>query len=299
MYLHRVTPTIAALVSLAGGVAVLGLKWVAYELTGSVALYSDALETLVNVAAAVSMLAAIRLALRPADDDHPFGHSKVEYFAVAFEGVLVAAAAVAIGLEVLERLQVERPLEALGTGAALATAAAVVNGALATMLVRVGRATRSPALVADGRHLWTDVVTTAGALTGAGMAHLTGLLWLDPVVALGVACHILWVGYRLIADSVAGLMDAAMRPEEVARVEALVEANRGGSLEAHDVRTRRAGQRVFVELHLVVMGATTVAAAHRICDRIEGAIEEAYPRAHVTIHVEPEGELSEPEESER
>ncbi len=291
------TPTVAALVSLLGGVAVLALKWVAYQLTDSVALYSDALETLVNVAAAASMLAAIRIALRPADADHPYGHSKVEYFAVAFEGLLIAAAAIAIGLEVWARLDSARPVTAVGWGAAIAAVAALANGLLATMLIRVGRATASPALVADGRHLWTDVVTTVGALSGALMAQLTGLLWLDPLVALVVAAHILQVGYQLIRDSVAGLMDASLGADELARVVALIETHRGGSLEAHDVRTRRAGQRVFVELHLVVMGSTSVAAAHGICDHIERGIQGAFPAAHVTIHVEPEEELSAPAEA--
>ena len=150
----------------------------------------------------------------------------------------------------------------------------------------------SPALVADGAHLWTDVLTTAGALGGAGLAYLTGLRWLDPAVALVVAAHILWIGYRLVRQSVAGLMDAALDPATLESVTQVIERERTGSLEIHDLRTRRAGGRVFVELHMVVDGGMTVAAAHGICDRIERGLEAALRDAQVTIHVEPESEAT-------
>ena len=273
----------AARLSLVVALLVLGLKAFAYLLTGSVALLSDALESLVNVAAALAALLALRVARKPPDQNHPFGHTKAEYVSAVLEGVLVVLAALWIAREALPRLLHPVPLEGLGLGLGVSLLASLLNGLLAYHLLKEGRRHRSPAL--------SDVLTSLGVVLGVGLAGLTGLWVLDPLLALAVAGQILFLGYRIVRESVGGLMDEGLPPEEVERIRAfLQERIRGRALEVHDLKTRRAGPRSFLEFHLVVRGDTPVEEAHRLCDEAERALAQAFPGLQATIHVEPEGE---------
>jgi cation diffusion facilitator family transporter len=281
----------AARLSLVVALLVLGLKAFAYLLTGSVALLSDALESLVNVAAALLALLAIRFAQRPPDETHPFGHSKAEYFSAVLEGVLVVLAAFLIAKESIPRLLHPRPLGDLGPGLLVSLLASLINGLLAWHLLRQGRRLRSPALTADGYHVLSDVLTSVGVLAGVSLAWATGLWVLDPLLALLVAGDILLMGFRLVRQSVGGLMDEGLSPAEVSRIrKTIAEALGGRALEVHDLKTRKAGNRAFLEFHLVVPGSMTVEEAHRLCDELERALEESFPGLAVTIHVEPESE---------
>ncbi len=272
------------------GLLVLALKTAAWWVTGSVALLSDALESIINVAASLAALLALNISARPADDNHPYGHHKAEYFSAVLEGVLIVLAAGSILREAyfgfLDPHMPHQPFE----GVVLNGLATLINGAWCTVLLRFGRKWRSPALVADGRHLLTDVVTSIGVLAGFVLVPVTGWPQLDPILAGVVAVNILWTGWSLMRESVGGLMDEAPAPEVVARIKELVSTHADGAIEAHDLRTRHAGRMTFVEFHLVVPGDMTVAAAHDICDRIERAFETDMDDMVITIHVEPEGE---------
>lgn len=281
----------AARLSLVVALLVLGLKAFAYLLTGSVALLSDALESLVNVAAALLALLAIRFAQRPPDETHPFGHSKAEYFSAVLEGVLVVLAAFLIAKESIPRLLHPRPLGDLGPGLLVSLLASLINGLLAWHLLRQGRRLRSPALTADGYHVLSDVLTSVGVLVGVGLAWLTGFWVLDPLLALVVAGNILLMGLRLVRQSVGGLMDEGLSGAEVEGIrKAIARVLQGRALEVHDLKTRRAGPRAFLEFHLVVPGSMSVEEAHRLCDELERALEGEFPGLSVTIHVEPESE---------
>lgn len=274
--------------SVAVALAVLALKAVAYAVTGSVSLYSDALESVVNVVAAGVAWLAVRVASQPPDDKHPFGHTKAEYLAAVAEGALILFAAVEIARAAWARLAEPVAPEHLGVGVAVAVAATAINAAWAGVLVRGGRRHRSPALVADGRHLWTDVASTAGVLAGIGLASVTGWWLLDPLLALAVAVHVVVVGVQLVRESVGGLMDERVPEAEMTTIHETIESHMGGAHEVHALRARRAGRTTFVEFHLVVPGGATVAEAHAVCDRLEAAIRAAVPGSHASIHVEPE-----------
>ena len=282
--------TLAGLGSIGVAVVVTGLKFVAYWQTGSVALYSDALESIVNLVTAGIALYAIRIAHQPADRRHQFGHHKAEYFSAVAEGVLIVVAALLILQEAYDAVIRPRALSHLTAGLGLNALAAVVNAVWCTFLIRWGRAQRSPALVADGWHLFTDVATSAGVLVGLVLASVTGWHILDPALAAFVALNILWAGWRLVRDSVGGLMDEAVTADMAQRIRRVIAANADGAIEAHDVRTRRAGHVSFIEFHLVVPADMTVAVSHDICDRLEAALGHAVPGAQVLIHVEPEKE---------
>ncbi|GJD58820.1 cation diffusion facilitator family transporter [Methylobacterium dankookense] len=277
----------AALASAGVGLAVMGLKFLAWWLTGSLALYSDAVESIINVVAAGGAFLALRVAGRPADADHPYGHHKAEFFSAVVEGALIIVAALLILREAYFGLLEPKPLDAPVLGVAVNGLATVVNAGWAWALMRWGRAWRSPALVADARHVFADVMTSVGVLIGLGAVLATGYPVLDPVVAGLVALNILWSGWQMVRDSVDGLMDRAAPPEMVGEIRALISRHGAGALEAHDVRTRSAGQATFVDFHLVVPGEMSVRDAHVICDRLEGALEADIPGAVVTIHVEP------------
>ena len=279
-----------AIGSVVVGLGVLALKLVAWRITGSVALMSDALESLVNVATALAVIAALRLARRPADANHPFGHHKAEFFSAVLEGVLIVLAALFILREAWDGFANPTALDAPGLGLMVNAGAGLINAGWAWLLIREGRAHRSPALVADGRHLLTDVVSSVGVLGGVALAVATGWWVLDPVMAVLVALNILWSGWAVIRGSLSGLMDEAVNDDELARIRGIIALAAQGevALEAHDLRTRHAGPVTFIEFHLVVPGETTVEAAHRVCDCIEAALMDALPDARVTIHVEPE-----------
>ncbi len=272
--------------SLVVGVVVLALKWLAFWLTGSVGLYSDALESVVNVVAAGAGLVTVTIAARPADAGHPFGHAKAEYFSAGLEGALVLVAAWSIARAAWERWASPAPIAEVLRGGLASGAATALNGALGVYLVSRGRALRSAAVRADGAHVLTDVATSAGVLLGVGAAHATGIGALDPLVAGLVAVNIVWSGGRLVLEAVGGLMDEALPEAEVAAVTA---AARGACDDGHvvEVRTRRAGHATFVEVRLVVPPETTVKASHACCDRIEAAVAEVVEGASTTVHVEP------------
>ena len=272
---------------LSGGV--LALKGAAAWLTGSVALFADAAETLVHMAGSATVLAAILYGQRPPDANHPYGHAKAEYFSAALIGAMIAAAAVAILFSAWDALLAGNRISEAPAGIALTAAATSINALWARHLMRRGAALGSPALAADGRHLMADVVTSLGVLAGIALAAMTGLWWLDSVLAAATAAGILWSGAQLIRDSVGGLMDEALPPARIARIEAILADAGQGGIEAHDLRTRQAGARLFVEFHLVVPGEMTVADSHAICDRIEAAIRAEFAPATITIHVEPHG----------
>ena len=277
----------AALLSAGIGLAVTGLKFWAAWLTGSLALYSDALESIINVAAAIGAFVALRVAARPADEDHPYGHHKAEFFSAVIEGVLIVVAALLILREAYFGFLAPKALDAPGLGLAINAGAGLINAVWASALMRWGRAWRSPALIADARHIFSDVVTSVGVLVGVGAVWATGYPVLDPAVAGLVALNILWSGWQMVRDSVDGLMDRAAPAEMVGQIRTLISHHGEGALEAHDVRTRSAGQATFIDFHLVVPGAMTVEASHAICDRLESALETTIPGAVVTIHVEP------------
>ncbi|MCX7686269.1 MAG: cation diffusion facilitator family transporter [Acetobacteraceae bacterium] len=278
-----------ALSSLAVAGVVLVLKGASAWITGSVALFADAAETLVHMAGSAVVLASILYGQRPPDANHPYGHAKAEYFSAALIGAMIAAAAVAILFAAWEAFAARRMISEAPTGIAVTAVATAINALWARHLIRRGRSLGSPALVADGHHLMSDVITSLGVLAGILLVALTGLWWLDPLLAALTALGILWSGARLIRESVGGLMDEALPPERIARIEQIVAAHGAGGIEAHDLRTRRAGARLFVEFHLVVPGAMTVADSHAICDRIEEAIRAEFAPATITIHVEPHG----------
>lgn len=267
---------------------VLGLKTAAWWLTGSVALYSDALESTINVVSAIVALLALNLSAKPADARHPYGHQKIEYIAAVFEGALIVLAAVAVFHAAYNAFLAPPPvvLDRLAIG--LNIAAGFVNFIWAKLLMREGRALRSPVLAADGRHLMADVISSLGVLAALYIAFWSGLPWLDPLIACAVAVNILVSGWSLMQESFGGLMDEAAAPEEQERIRALIAAHAEGAIEAHDLKTRHAGRQTFIEFHLVVPAEMRVDAAHDICDRVEAALREAIYGAIITIHVEPE-----------
>lgn len=268
--------------------AVLGLKLLAWWLTGSIALLSDGLESTVNVIAAVIAYLMIGYASKPADAGHPFGHHKAEYFSAVIVGVMIIVAAILIAREaVLGFMQPELPAAPM-QGLAISGVATVINVIWAMVLIRHGGRVRSPALEADGRHLLTDVVSSLGVLAGLALVLLTGWAVLDAILAGLVALNILWSGWGVIRQSIGGLMDVAVQPETQKVIREIIATNAEGAIEAHDIRTRQAGRMTFIDFHLVVPGAMSVDAAHAICDRIEARLRETVKDALITIHVEPE-----------
>ncbi len=277
-----------AAASLLIGLIVLGLKFLAWYVTGSIALYSDALESIVNVVTAIVALIAVRLAQKPADAALPYGYHKAEYFSAVIVGVMIIVAAILIAREAALGFMAPHLPEAPMQGLAISGVATVINVLWAFVLIRHGRAVRSPALEADGRHLLTDVISTLGVLVGLALVLLTGWAVLDPILAGLVALNILWSGWGVIRQSIGGLMDVAVAPETQKVIREVIATNADGAIEAHDIRTRQAGKMTFIDFHLVVPGAMSVDAAHAICDRIEAKLRETVKHVLITIHVEPE-----------
>jgi len=275
--------------SIAIGLLVLAIRTAAWWITGSAALYSDAAETVVNVAAAVIAYVALGFAARPADANHTYGHDKAEFFAAVIEGVMIVLAAGAILRHAYFSWREPTPLGAPLAGMALSIVGTLINAAWGFFLLRRARLLRSPALAADGRHLFSDVVASCGILIGFALVVGTGIDLLDPAVCALTALYILFAGVGVVRDSVGGLMDAAPAAEIVQRIRLLVGEHAAGAIEAHDLRMRHAGRLTFLEFHLVVPAAMTVADAHEICDRIEAALKAEMEGLMTTIHVEPEG----------
>ena len=283
----RLTPSRIALGSILVALVVLGLKYLAYAMTNSVGLYSDALESLVNLAAAIAVVVAVRVGDMPPDRNHPYGHHKAEYISAVVEGVLIVFAAFAIFREAIPTFTHPRNLDVPIEGLLLNGLAGALNGAWAWLLIAQGRKLRSAAIEADGKHLLTDLFSSIGVLAGVTIALATGLDWLDPLLAILVGISILWTGWGLISTSVGGLMDEALSDEDVALVQTLITDHAQGAIEAHDLRTRRSGKASFIEFHLVVPSEMQVYDAHEICDRIENALQDTVPGSIVTIHLEP------------
>ncbi len=279
-----------ALLSIAAALATIGLKALAWWLTGSVGLLSDALEGTVNLVGATAMLAMLTVAALPPDDEHAYGYSKAEYFASGLEGTLILAAAILIAFAAVERLFHPQPLEHVGIGLAVSAAASFINYLVARRLFEAGRRYKSIALEADAQHLMTDVWTSAGVIAGVAAVAATGWLVLDPLIALAVAANIVWTGVKLVRRSAKGLLDHALPPEERQRLDAVLDRFRAQGLDFHAVRTRQAGARAFISLHVLVPAQWTVAQGHDMAHRVDHEIRAALPGATVLTHVEPLGD---------
>ena len=288
---HAHSLTRWAWLSIAAAVVTIGMKTVAYLLTGSVGLLSDALESVVNLVAAILALIAIAAAAKPADERHHFGHGKAEYLSAGAEGVMILVAAALIVYAAVDRLLNPQPLEDLGIGLAITVGATVVNGAVGVIILRQGRRHRSMALVADGKHLLTDVYTSIGVIVGIALVAVTGWLPLDSLVALAVGANILWTGFILVRNAGRGLLDHALPQEETARVLGVlrdfVTRYPAGELEFHGLQTRESGRDQFVSVHVLVPGSWSVSRAHDLVEEVEAAIRAELPHAQVHTHLEP------------
>jgi cation diffusion facilitator family transporter len=283
----HVSLTRYAWLSIAAAVVTIGLKTGAYLLTGSVGLLSDALESVVNLVAAVIALVALIVAARPADESHHYGHGKAEYFSAAIEGLMIFVAAALIIVSAVQRLIHPQELESLGVGLLITVLATAVNGVVGTLLIRVGRGHRSATLVADGKHLMTDVWTSAGVIVGVGAVAVTGWLQLDSLVAIAVALNILVTGSRLVASSTSSLLDAALPGSDVALVTAILDRHRDDDVDFHGLQTRESGRTRFVSFHVLVPGAWSVQRAHDLVETIEVEVRGALEGVIVSTHVEP------------
>lgn len=278
-----------ALLSIAAALATIALKTLAWWLTGSVGLLSDALEGTVNLAGATLMLAMLVVASRPPDDNHAYGYSKAEYFASGFEGTLIVIAASLIAYAAVERLIAPRPLDNVGAGLVVSAAASAINYAVARRLFAASSRYKSIALEADAQHLMTDVWTSAGVVIGVAAVALTGWLWLDPLIALAVAANIVWSGVRLVKRSLSGLLDRALPPHERQALQRILDRYRTQGIDFHALRTRQAGARSFVSMHVLVPAQWSVAQGHDLAHQVEHDVRQALPGVTVLTHIEPLG----------
>ncbi len=276
-----------AVLSIFAALVTIGLKLVAYFVTGSVGLLSDALESVVNLIAAFIALWALTVADRPADEEHAYGHSKVEYFASGAEGALILLAAGSIAVTAWERLRAPQPLEQVGLGLVISVVAAAVNGGVALILMRAGERLRSPTLEADAHHLLTDVWTTAGVVVGILVVGWTGWLLLDPIIAVVVALNIVWTGVRLLRRTGYGLLDTALPTGDQEVISTVLARYRQTGITFHALRTRMAGARRFVSMHVLVPGEWSVRRGHSLCEEVELAVQDALPGTTVFTHLEP------------
>lgn len=275
-----------AWLSIAAAIATIGLKSAAYRLTGSVGLLSDALESVVNLVAAIITLGMLAIAARPPDEDHAWGYGKAEYFSSGAEGVLILGAAAAIVWTAIPRLVHPRPLESIGLGLLVSVAASLVNFAVARVLLAAGRRHRSIALEADAHHLMTDVWTSAGVLAAVVAVAITHREILDPIIAIAVALQILWTGVKLVRRSAVGLLDRSLPPDEQAAVQAVLDGRASPEVQFHALRTRQAGPRRFVTVHVLVPGEWSVQRGHAVCEQLELEIAKVLANATVTTHLE-------------
>jgi cation diffusion facilitator family transporter len=276
-----------ALLSIAAALLTLGLKFGAYAVTDSVGLLSDAVESTVNLVAALTALFAIWYAARPIDRNHPYGHEKIEFFASGIEGTLILFAAGSIIWYAIGRMIDPRPVESIGLGAGITLLATLVNLAVARILLYVARERGSVVLAADGRHLLADVLTSAGVIAGLILVRLTGIEELDPLIALIVAVNIVRTGIGLLRTSIDGLLDRALPEQDQERLRTVIQAELEPGATFHALRTRKAGSRRFVDFHLLLPGVVSVQQAHDVTRRVEKAVKTAFPAAEVTIHIEP------------
>ena len=286
-YMNRSFLTRFAWISIAAAVATILLKSGAYMLTGSVGLLSDAIESLVNLIGGIMALAMLTVAARPADEEHQHGHSKAEYFSSVVEGTLILAAAASIALAATERLISPRPLEQIGVGLAISIGASFINLCVAILLVRAGKKYNSITLEANAQHLFTDVWTSVGVVAGVGAVALTGWQRLDPLVAILVAANIVWTGVGIVKRSISGLMDAALTPEDLNAVKKVLQTHEAEGIQFHALRSRQAGSRKFVTVHVLVPGDWSVQRGHQLVDRIESEIRTVLPDSIITTHLEP------------
>jgi cation diffusion facilitator family transporter len=284
---NRSSLTRFAWLSIGAAILTIALKFIAYVLTGSVGLLSDALESFVNLAGALMALAMLTIAARPADEGHAYGHNKAEYFSSGVEGTLILLAAASIVATAIPRLIAPQPLEQVGLGLGVSVAASLVNLFVARILLRASQQNRSITLEANARHLMTDVWTSVGVLVGVGAVALTGWERLDPIVACLVAANIVWSGVGIVRKSVSGLMDTALPVEDQNKLQKVFEPYVQGGVQCHAFRTRRSGTRQFVSLHVLVPGAWTVQRGHQLLENIEKDIRAALPSVTVFTHLEP------------
>jgi len=275
-----------AWLSIAAAIVTMGLKTVAYLLTGSVGLLSDAMESLVNLVGALMALAMLTIAARPADEDHHYGHGKAEYFSSGVEGTLILLAAISIAVAAGQRLISPKPLEQIGLGLGVSVAASLVNLFVALVLLKASKKYNSITLNANAHHLLTDVWTSVGVLIGVGAVAVTGWERLDPIVAIIVAGNIVWSGVRIVRQSVLGLMDTALPPNELQIVEKVLEKFCETDIQCHELRTRQAGSHRFVSLHVLVPGYWTVDQGHKLLEHMEEDIRCALPNVTVLTHLE-------------
>ena len=285
--MHHQSPRFYALLSIFTALLTIALKLGAYAITGSIGLFSDAAESTVNLVAAIAAFWALTLAARPPDDEHMYGHTKAEYFASGLEGALVLVAALTIGYSAWQRLYTPQPLESVGLGLAISVGAAALNGAVAWLLFRAGKRLRSITLTADARHLLTDVWTTGGVIVGVVLVQLTGWLVLDPIIAIVVAVNIVWTGLRLLRETGYGLLDSALPAEDNTVIDEILDGFRQRGIVFHALRTRQAGPRRFVSLHVLVPGTWSVFEGHDLCEELELAIQRALAGTTVMTHLEP------------
>ncbi len=276
-----------AWLSIGAAVLTIGLKTLAFFLTRSVGLLSDAMESGVNLIAAIMALAMLTVAARPPDEEHAFGHSKAEYFSSGVEGALILVAAASIIWTAIERLLAPQPLEGLGLGLAMSTVASLINLGVARVLLQAGKRYQSITLEADARHLLTDVWTSAGVLVALGAVALFHWQILDPVIAIGVAINIIWAGVGLVRRSVLGLMDTAISSADQSKITEILDAQATHGLRYHDLRTRQSGAQQFISFHVLVPGKWSVQRGHNLLETIETEIRAALPLATVSTHLEP------------
>ncbi len=276
-----------AWLSIFAAIATILLKGIAWWLTGSVGLLSDALESFVNLAGALMALAMLSLAGTPADERHAYGHGKAEYFSSAFEGFLILVAAFSIGYTAIVRIMHPQALEDVGAGLLVSVVASLINLFAARQLLKAGREFNSITLEADAKHLMTDVWTSVGVIIAVGLVWVSGWLWLDPLIALLVAVNIVWTGWQLLHRSASGLMDEALPEEQLAVIESVLANYRRQGLDFHALRTRQAGRHAFITLHVLVPGEWTVQHGHDVVEQIEADIRAVVPFSHLTTHLEP------------